>query len=255
MPNDAAIAVVQWGDPNVEDDDIAAIRNHLAIIPEDRRPELAVLPVTTDSPAVLITQMSDFVALLTNAQVLYFAAHGGLNNLAFSQTGPSITYQQLGDLLRDNLHVDCEHLVLGSCQALNPVVDIGQYMPDQVEWVSGFTSRPSPTQVTGLLFSIIMDDVTLFSLLSAGNKVKQYCWLCRLFRRFARVFGGGIDRPPSVNTKDLMQKWIDVLKTYRPNPVAGVGLGSGRAGVVRRISRSPQDRTKWLEEEFPLRNS
>ena len=227
MSIDEPIVLVQWGDPQVEDEEIGEIKLLLEATlfggdlqqQKSKAPQIATLIIDKSSVDCLKQEFTAFMKTRKNVQTLYFSAHGNTTGLCFNQSGnPTIPYSDLGELLTDSLcSENCIHLVFGSCEAMNPSVNVEKYMPKTIYAVSGFSGCPKSTDVAGLLASIVQDDVSLSEKLISENK---------------NVYATGKTKMQDVYK--VIEKWKKILEQHQEDPTREV-LNIAGISIVKKI--------------------
>lgn len=104
-------------------------------------------------------------------QVLYLAAHGGDEGLIFAtESGATVTYGEISQIIRENTQDHALQVVFGSCRAMGGDTKIESLFPDQVYEVVGFWDKPTDPQAADLMASVLMDHVRLFRKVSNPSK-------------------------------------------------------------------------------------
>jgi len=224
MPSAEPIALIHWGDPTVEDEEIGEVKMLLeaTLFGGDLAkqtacaPRIAPIRISCSRQEVLREELSTFISQHDNLQTLYFSCHGNSTGLSFDQAGTStIGYWDFAAILTNALRAeDCVHVVFASCEAMAANPRIESLMPNAVYAVSGFTACPTSEDVAGLVASIIQDDVELFEELSATNAV-------------ACCSGISTSRIGSV-----VEKWKKILEKHTEDPTREV-LGKGGLSVIQ----------------------
>lgn len=222
---DEPIALIHWGDPNVEFDEIGEILFLLeaTLYGDDVNTQAKRAPFIDkcwiDSPSVegLQNDLSAFISGHRNLQIIYFTCHGNPGSFCFGESCDTlISSEDFCEILSRSLTRDCVHLVFGSCGAMAPREKIEQFMPSTVNAVSGFTYRPNPQQVAGLISSIIQDDVSLLEQLITGN---------------ANVCNGDVSSDQIPHFIEMMKRTLD---NHTEHPTREVQGNDGIAVITTR---------------------
>jgi hypothetical protein len=240
MPTKEPIALIHWGDPAVEAEEIeevqllleATLFNGDQAIQAKRSPRIAHLRLEKSDVKVMSAKLTAFISAHSNLQVIYFSCHGNSTSLVFAKSdGSEISYVDFVTILRrafrDHGNV---HIVLGSCEAMSALPHVETLMPPAVCAVSGFTCCPSPNDVAGLIASIIQDDVTLIENLTEAKQA-----VCRTGIPFDK-FG------------EVIERCKVILDQHTEDPSREV-LGIGGGAIVQ-ATRDPETGC-WCRRTWP----
>lgn len=223
MPSEEPIALIHWGDPAAECNEIEDIKLLLEATlfggdkseQAEKAPMIVTRRIKRPEPDALCQALTDFISDHDHLQVLYFSCHGNTSGFAFRQGDDAdISYSEFSSILLNSLrNNDCVHIVFGSCKVMAAKPHVEESMPTQMYAITGFIDCPKPTDVSGLIVSIIQDDVALFQ---------------KLITESLDSYGTGCSPNKMV---DAIEKWKCIVKHHKEEPTREVPGTDGIAVV------------------------